>query len=88
MLQKVQRMQDDMAKYEKDKFSLFRNLRDNEEMAKHKIGTLQQELDSQNNFFKMQEEEHAKLVEELQDQIAKLQGGNNSRTDENSKFQE
>jgi hypothetical protein len=34
---------------------LNRNLRDNEEMAKMKINTLQLELDQQTEFFKKQE---------------------------------
>ena len=51
-----------MTKYEKEKFNLFKNLRDNEEMAKQKITTLQLELDAQTAYFKQEEDKHDREI--------------------------
>ena len=55
LLKKLQSMSDQNTKNEKQHFEMAKMIRDNDEMAKSKIHTLEKELEQQNKFFKKEE---------------------------------
>ena len=52
-----------------------RNIRDNEEMAKLKIRTLELELEQQSEFFRKQELNYEQQIEMLHQEASELRNG-------------
>ena len=72
LMLRISEMQSENEQFQKERASLIKTIEETEVMAKTKVRTLQEEIDSQAAFFTKQEKAYNKQIDFLQNQVHHL----------------